>query len=258
MTGLFASIGVDLARQDLRRFTMSVVTAGVAVPHSRRFCDHVWTDASGARVVARAHWGRIHHVQPSLAGGAAAVACENIRLIDDRTAVMDLLDETDGGLVCPVAIHLEDHTALHVAGGGLPRGQVTLSALAETLEPQPPPAPDDPAPPAGTPSNGLICDDLIRPQHADPGWTPTPRARLHGVVRLAELRTNTLTGGPFHWLRLRVHPAIDLDIAAPAATLPASPPPGTTLHLRATLTGRLNLPKEGQLLNAMRRGRAPS
>ncbi|MFD0596580.1 hypothetical protein ACFQZ4_33645 [Catellatospora coxensis] len=53
MTGLFASIGVDLAREDLRQLTMSVVTAGVAVPHSRRFCDHVWTDTSGARVVAR-------------------------------------------------------------------------------------------------------------------------------------------------------------------------------------------------------------
>lgn len=247
MTGLFASIGVDLAREGLRQFTMSVVADGVAVPHSRRFCDHVWTDASGARVVARARWGRIHHVQPSLAGGAVAVACENIRLIDDCTAVMDLLDETDGGLVCPVAVHLEDHTALQVAGGVLPRGQVTLSALAETLEPQPPPTPDGPAPP------GLLCDDLIRPQRAAPGWTPTARARLHGAVHLAELRTNTRTGEPFHWLRLRVHPAIDLDVAAPATALPTSPPPGATLRLRATLTGRLNLPpKEGHLLNGMR------
>ncbi|GAA1422167.1 hypothetical protein [Catellatospora coxensis] len=253
MTGLFASIGVDLAREDLRQLTMSVVTAGVAVPHSRRFCDHVWTDTSGARVVARARWGRIHHVQPSLAGGAVAVACENIRLIDDRTAVMDLLDETDGGLLCPVAVHLEDHTALHVAGGALPRGQITLSALAESLEPNPPPTPDDPTPP------GLVCDDLTRPHHADPAWTPTPRARLHGAVRLAELRTNTLTGEPFHWLRLHVHPAVTLDVATPAALLPTSPPPGTTLRLRATLTGRLNLPpKEGHLHHQMRRGRAPS
>ncbi|GAA1372063.1 MULTISPECIES: hypothetical protein [Catellatospora] len=247
MTGLFASIGVDLAREDLRQFTMSVVTAGVAVTLSRRFCDHVWTDASGARVIARARWGRIHHMQPSLAGGAVAVACANIRLIDDRTAVMDLLDETDGGLVCPVAVHLEDHTALHVAGGGLARGQVTLSALAETVEP--PPADE----PAATTPRGLICDDLVRPGLAEPGWTPTARARLRGTVRLAELRTNTLTGEQFHWLRLRVHPHIDIDVAAPASTLPTSPSPGAPLRATATLTGRLDLQP-----HTLRKGRAPS
>ncbi|WP_155372379.1 hypothetical protein [Catellatospora vulcania] len=252
MTGLFASIGVDLARQDVRQFTMSVVNAGTAVTLSRRFCDHVWTDTSGARVVARARWGRIHHMQPSLAGGAVAVACENIRLIDDRTAVMDLLDETDGGLVCPVAVHLEDHTALHVAGGGLARGQVTLSALAESVEPHPPPA-DGSAQSAETVPHGLVCDDLVRPGRAAPGWTPTARARLHGTVRLAELRTNTLTGEPFHWLRLRVHPGIDIDIAAPATTLPSSPSPGEPLHIRATLTGRLDLQPD-----TLKKGRAPS
>ncbi|MEV0456373.1 hypothetical protein [Catellatospora methionotrophica] len=246
MTGLFASIGVDLAREDLRQFTMSVVAAGIAVPLSRRFCDHVWTDVSGARVVARAHWGRVHHLQPSLAGGAVAVACENIRLIDDRTAVMDLLDETDGGLVCPVAVHLEDHTALHVAGGGLARGQVTLSALAETFEP---PAEGTAAPA----TSGLVSDDLVRAGRAEPGWTPTARARLHGTVRLAELRTNTLTGRPFHWLRLRVHPAIDIDVAAPGSTLPTTPAPGTSLRARAVLTGRLDLQPD-----TLRKGRAPS
>ncbi|WP_144126500.1 hypothetical protein [Catellatospora sichuanensis] len=248
MTGLFASIGVDLARENLRQFTMSVVTAGVAVTLSRRFCDHVWTDASGARVVARARWGRIHHMQPSLAGGAVAVACENIRLIDDRTAVMDLLDETDGGLVCPVAVHLEDHTALHVAGGGLARGQVTLSALAEAVELGP--SADGPS---ETAPRGLVCDDLVRPGLAEPGWTPTARARLHGTVRQAELRTNTLTGEPFHWLRLRVHPRIDIDVAAPASTLPASPAPGVSLRARAVLTGRLDLQPD-----TLKKGRAPS
>ncbi|MEV4416971.1 hypothetical protein [Catellatospora sp. NPDC049609] len=263
MTGLFASIGVDLAREGLSRFTTAVVSAGTAVPFSRRHCDHVWTDPSGARVVARSRWGRVHHVLPSLAGGAVAVACGDIRLIDDRTAVMDLLDDTDGGLICPVALLLEDHTALHVAGGAMARGQVVLSALAESLAPargDPAGGPDAPADP------GLVSDDLVRPTQAAAGWTPSARAGLTGTVRAAQLRTNTLTGQEFHWLRLRIRPGLEIDVAAPATALPAVPGPGTRLHVRAVLTGRLDLQpgtlprprKEGHLLNLLRRGRAPS
>ncbi len=260
----FTSIGVDVEPEGLSRFTMAVVAAAVAVPINRRHCDHVWTDPSGARVVARSRWGRVHHVLASLAGGAVAVPCGNIRLIDDRTAVMDLLDDTDGDLICPVAVHLEDHAVLHVAGGWLARGQIVLSALAESVTPAPdrPPEPD-----ADTPDAlGLVCDDLMRPAHAAATWTPSPRAALTGTVRDAELRTNSLTGESFHWLRLRIRPGLDLDIAAPAAALPAAPAPGTRLHARAVLTGRLGLQpgtlprprKEGHLLNVFRRGRTPS
>lgn len=239
MTSHFASIGVDLTREGLSRFTTSIVSAAVAVPINRRHCDHVWTDPSGARVIARSRWGRVHHVQPSLAGGAATVACGSIRLIDDRTAVMDLLDDTDGDLICPVAVHLEDHSVLHVAGGWLARGQVALSALAETAAP----APDRPPEPGTDPpaALGLVCDGLVRPANAPATWTPSPRTVLRGTVRAAELRTNTLTGESFHWLRLRIRPGLELDVAAPAAALPAVPAPGTRLHARAVLTGRLNL-----------------
>lgn len=264
MTTHFASIGVNLVPSDLSRFTTAVVSAAVTVPINRRHCDHVWTDPSGARVVARSRWGRVHHVLPSLAGGSAAVPCGSIRLIDDRTAVMDLLDDADGDLICPVAVHLEDHSVLHVAGGWLARGQIVLSALAETAAPAPdrPPEADPGAPPA----LGLICDDLARPAHAPATWTTSPRAALTGTVRAAELRTNRLTGERFHWLRLRIRPGLDLDVAAPATALPAAPAPGTRLHARAVLTGHLGLQpgtlprprKAGHRLNVFRRGRRPS
>ncbi|GAA1631811.1 hypothetical protein [Catellatospora bangladeshensis] len=258
MTTHFASIGVDLAREGLSRFTTSVVSAAVAVPINRRHCDHVWTDPSGARVVARSRWGRVHQVQPSLAGGAVAVPCGSIRLIDDRTAVMDLLDDTDGDLICPVAVHLEDHSVLHVAGGWLARGQIVLSALAETASS----APDRPPEPAADiPLDlGLVCDGLVRPAHAPATWTPSPRTELRGTVRAAELRTNGLTGDSFHWLRLHVRPGLELDVAAPATALPAVPAPGTRLHARAVLTGSLGLqpgtlprPRRAKHLRRLRR-----
>ena len=204
-------------------------------------------------MVARARWGRIHHVQPSLAGGAVAVACENIRLIDDRTAVMDLLDETDGGLVCPVAVHLEDHTALHVAGGGLARGQVDPVRPGRVRRAVPAarrrPGADQPSPPR----TAWSATTWSAPAWPHPAGRPPPAPACTAPSALAELRTNTLTGEPFHWLRLRVHPGIDIDVAAPASTLPAAPPPATACDARAVLTGRLDLQPD-----TLQKGRAPA
>ncbi|WP_212832581.1 hypothetical protein [Catellatospora sp. TT07R-123] len=229
------------SQDQLRDLIAAIVSAADPVQVDRERCDHVWTDPSAARVVVQARGGVIENVFTGLAGTAPAVACAGIRLIDDRTATLDLLDETDGGLICAVAAELEDHSLLRLAGGRLARGQVVLSVLADRIEAHA----DLPSYQAKTGADldrgHLLSHDLRPPPAAPAGWAPTARVGFTATVTRAEVRTNSLTGLPFHWLRVRARPGIELDLAAGSAGLAGPPVPGSVVNGLGVLTGRLNL-----------------
>ncbi|MDI1462060.1 hypothetical protein QEZ54_13880 [Catellatospora sp. KI3] len=242
MTTRFPSIGVDVRTQDeLRDLMATILGAAEPVQVDRERCDHVWTCPSAARVVVQARGGLIAGVLTGLAGSAPTVACTDVRLLDDRVATLNLLDETEGNLLCSVAAQLEDHSLLRLAGGLLARGQVVLSVLADRITAYPDLRSYQQETGARLDRGHLLSQELRRPPAAPGDWAPTAEVDFTATVRRAELRVNSLTGTAFHWLRLSVRPALELDLAAGTAELAAPPAPGSVVTGRGLLTGRLNL-----------------
>ncbi|MBV1851697.1 hypothetical protein [Catellatospora tritici] len=242
MTTRFPSIGVDVRSPDqLRDLIATILAAAEPVQVDRERCDHVWTDPSAARVVVQARGGLIEGVRTGLAGSAPAVACTDVRLMDDRVATLNLLDETEGNLLCSVAVELEDHSLLRLAGGRLARGQLVLSVLADRITVYPDLGSYQEKTGAEGDHGHLLSQEL-RPPPAAPGdWAPTAEVDFTATVQRAEARVNSLTGTEFHWLRLSARPALDLDLAAGTAQLAEPPAPGSVVTGRGLLTGRLNL-----------------
>ncbi|WP_414942361.1 hypothetical protein [Amycolatopsis sp. cmx-11-51] len=134
MSSHFEAIGISVTSQDeFGEKVVSLISAGTARQIARKISEHVWTDPSGARLVAQIRNREIEFLLPCLAGTAPAVPVRDVRLVDDETAMLELLDGVDGELICPIAVELEDRAVLAHSGGRLENGSLVLAALAEDV-----------------------------------------------------------------------------------------------------------------------------
>ncbi|WP_410649759.1 hypothetical protein [Amycolatopsis sp. cmx-4-54] len=245
MSSHFEAIGIGVTSEDeFRERVVSLIGAGTARQIGKKISEHVWTDSSGARLVAQVHRGEIDLLLPCLAGTAPAIPVRNVRLVDDETAMLDLLDGVAGEMVCPVAVELEDRTALAHSGGRLTSGSLTLAALAEDITVHA----DADAYEASQDDDGLkfaadhfIPSGTFALEEPSPGWTPSAHALFAGEVVEAETPVNTVTGETFHRIRVRTIAAIELDVAIAATDLEQPPARGNIVTGTFFLTGSLGL-----------------
>ncbi|MFI7117476.1 hypothetical protein [Amycolatopsis sp. NPDC049868] len=247
MSSHFGAIGIDVtSEEEFGERVVSLISAGSARRITKKISEHVWTDPSGARLVAQVHHGEIEFLLPCLAGAAPAVPVGDVRLVDDETAMLDLLDGVDGELICPIAIELEDRATLSHSGGRLASGSLTLAALAEEITVH---ADADAYSAAQDGELQFAADHFIpsgtfSPEEPAPGWTPSAHALFAGEVVDVETPVNTVTGTAFHRIRVRTIAAIELDVAVAATELERPPVRGNIVTGTFFLTGSLGLQPE--------------
>ncbi|MFE6612919.1 hypothetical protein [Amycolatopsis sp. NPDC057786] len=245
MASHFEAIGIGVGNQDeFGEMVVSLIGAGTARQIDRKISEHVWTDPSGARLVAQVRKGEIDFLLPCLAGTAPAVPVRDVRLVDDETAMLDLLDGVAGEMICPVAVELEDRAVLADSGGRLESGSLVLAALAEDITVHA----DADAYAASQDEDGLqfaadhfIPSGTFALEEPAPGWTPSAHALFAGEVVDVESPVNTFTGKAFHRIRVRTIAAIELDVAISATELAQPPARGNIVTGTFFLTGRLGL-----------------
>ncbi|MBE8519652.1 hypothetical protein ILP97_19480 [Amycolatopsis sp. H6(2020)] len=245
MSSHFEAIGIGVSSEDeFGERVVSLIGAGTTRQIAKKISEHVWTDPSGARLVAQVRAGKIEFLLPSLAGTTPAVPVRDVRLVDDETAMLELLDDIEGHLVCPIAVELEDRAVLAHAGGRLDTGSLVLAALAEDVTVHA----DAEAYYASQDDDGLkFAADHFIPSGAfpladpPPGWTPSAHALFAGEIIEAETPVNTVTGTAFHRIRVRTIAAIELDVAIAATDLERPPARGNIVTGTLFLTGSLGL-----------------
>lgn len=245
MSSHFDAIGIGVTGQDeFGERVVSLLSAGTARQVDKKISEHVWTDPSGARLVAQVRKGEIDFLLPCLAGTAPAVPVRDVHLVDDETAMLDLLDGVAGEMICPVAVELEDRAVLAHSGGRLESGSLTLAALAEDITVHA----DADAYYASQDGDGpkfaadyFIPSGTFALEESSPDWTPSARALFAGEVIEAETPVNTVTGKAFHRIRVRTIAAIELDVAIAATDLEQPPAPGNIVTGTFFLTGSLGL-----------------
>ncbi|KDN22054.1 hypothetical protein [Amycolatopsis rifamycinica] len=245
MSSHFEAIGIGVTSEDeFAERVVSLIGAGTARPITPKTSEHVWTDPSGARLVAQVRGGEVEFLLPSLAGTTPAVPVRNVRLVDDETAMLELLDGVDGQLVCPVAVELEDRAVLAHAGGRLETGSLVLAALAEEVTVHADAeafyaAQDDDMPKFA--ADHFIPSGSFPLADPGPGWTPSAHALFAGEVVEARMPVNTVTGTTFHRIRVRTIAAIELGVAIAPTVLERPPAPGNIVTGTFFLTGNLGL-----------------
>jgi hypothetical protein len=232
----FGSIGFVFPDKDAFAATVvELAGAGTAHPVDEHHTDHVWTDASGARVVVLACDGSIQELLPCLDAAAAPIRVAHVEMLDDEVARADLLTE-DGSDICPLLVEVEDR-ALLARLGKVAQGWLRLAGLAEEISVHA----DAEAYYASQDGDGpgFSADHLI------PAGMFGPEPRAHAILAAevldAESRTNTMTGTPFHWLRLRGIAGIEFDVAVSSGALDALPQVGNVVSGSFFMTGRLGL-----------------
>ncbi|WP_340682808.1 hypothetical protein LCL61_29655 [Amycolatopsis coloradensis] len=245
MASHFEAIGIGVTSQDeFGELVVSLISAGTARQIDKKTSEHVWTDPSGARLVAQVRKGEIDFLLPCLAGTTTAVPVRDVRLVDAETAMLDLLDGVAGEMICPIAVELEDRAVLANAGGRLESGSLVLTALAEDVTVHA----DADAYAASQDDDGLkfaadhfIPSGTFALEEPSPDWTPSAHALFAGEVVEAETPVNTVTGKVFHRIRVRTIAAIELDVAIAATELEQPPARGNIVTGTFFLTGRLGL-----------------
>ncbi|MBE1577860.1 hypothetical protein ACFORH_11745 [Amycolatopsis roodepoortensis] len=245
MSSHFDAIGIGVTSQEeFGERVVSLISAGTARQVGKKTSEHVWTDPSGARLVAQVRKGEIDFLLPCLAGTAPAVPVSDVHLVDDETAMLDLLDGVHGEMVCPVAVELEDRAVLAHSGGRLESGSLVLAALAEDITVHADAdayyaSQDDDGPKFA--ADHFIPSGIFSPEEPSPGWTPSAHALFAGEVLKAETPVNTATGKAFHRIRVRTIAEIELDVAVAATDLERPPAPGNIVTGTFFLTGSLGL-----------------
>ncbi|WP_037305968.1 hypothetical protein [Amycolatopsis orientalis] len=259
MASHFEAIGIGIAGQEeFEEKVISLISEGTARQITKKVTEHVWTDPSGARLIAQVRGGKLDFLLPCLAGTAPAVPVRDVRLVDAETAMLELLDGVDGELVCPIAVELEDRAVLAHSGGRLETGSLVLSALAEEVtvhadaEAYDASQDDDElkfAPDHFIPSGAFPLEESSR------DWTPSAHALFAGEVIEVETPVNTVTGTAFHRIRVRTIAAIELDVAVATTGLERPPARGNIVSGTFFLTGRLGLQPADPAENAVKRRR---
>ncbi|SEF24196.1 hypothetical protein SAMN05421837_102607 [Amycolatopsis pretoriensis] len=245
MASHFEAIGIGVTSQhEFGERVVSLISAGTARQISAKTSEHIWTDPSGARLVAQVRNGEIEFLLPSLAGTTPAIPVRDVRLVDDETAMLDLLDDVDRQLICPVAVELEDRAVLAHHGGRLESGSLVLAALAEDVTVHADAeayfaSQDDDKPKFG--ADHFIPSGTFALAEPSPDWTPSAHALFAGEVIDVETPVNTVTGTAFHRIRVRTIAAIELEVAIAATDLEQPPARGNVVSGTFFLTGRLGL-----------------
>ncbi|RSN52665.1 hypothetical protein DMH01_40960 [Amycolatopsis sp. WAC 04182] len=244
MASHFEAIGIGVTSEDeFRERVVSLIGAGTARPIDKKISEHVWTDSSGARLVAQVRKGEIDFLLPCLAGTAPAVPVRDVRLVDDETAMLELLDGVAGEMICPIAVELEDRAVLAHSGGRLESGSLVLAALAEDVTVHA----DAEAYAASQGDGPQFAADHFIPsgtftlEEPSPGWAPSAHALFAGEVVETESPVNTVTSKAFHRIRVRTIAAIELDVAIAATALEQPPARGNIVTGTFFLTGSLGL-----------------
>ncbi|HET6288086.1 MAG TPA: hypothetical protein VFG15_15225 [Amycolatopsis sp.] len=241
----FEAIGIGVTDQDeFRERVVSLISMGEARQIAAKLSEHVWTDPSGARLVAQVRNRGIEFLLPCLAGTTPAVPVRDVRLVGDETATLELLDGVDGKLICPAAVELEDAAVLAHSGGRLETGFLVPAALAEDVTVHA----DAEAYDASQGDDGpkyaadhFIPSGTFALGEPSSDWTPSAHALFAGEILEAETPVNTVTGAAFHRIRVRTIAAIELDIAIAATDLEEPPTRGNIVTGTFFLTGRLGL-----------------
>ncbi|MGK3208715.1 hypothetical protein [Amycolatopsis sp. MEPSY49] len=257
MSSHFEAIGIRVtSKEDFRERVVSLIGAGTARQITAKTSEQVWTDPSGARLVAQIRTGKIEFLLPSLAGATPPVPVRDVRLVDDETAMLDLLDGVDGELVCPIAVELEDRAVLAHFGGRLESGSLVLAALAEDVTVHADAeayfaSQDDDKPKFA--ADHFIPSGTFALAEPSSGWTPSAHALFAGEVIEVETPVNTATGTAFHRIRVRTIAAIELGVAIATTDLERPPARGNIVAGTFFLTGRLGLRPTGPAENPKRR-----
>ncbi|MEV7554753.1 hypothetical protein AB0N89_34480 [Amycolatopsis sp. NPDC089917] len=245
MSSHFEAIGIGVTSEDeFGERVISLIGEATARQVAKKVSEHVWTDPSGARLVAQVHDGGIEFLLPCLAGTAPAVPVRDVRLVDDETAMLDLVDGVEGEMICPIAVELEDRAVLAHSGGRLDSGSLVLAALAEDVTVHADAdayyaSQDDDGPKFA--ADYFIPSGTFSPEQSSFDWTPSAHALFAGEVVEAETPVNTVTGTAFHRIRVRTIAAIELDVAIAASSLEGPPARGNVVTGTLFLTGRLGL-----------------
>lgn len=259
MSSHFEAIGIGVAGQDeFRERVGSLIGAGTARQIAAKLSEHVWTDPSGARLVAQVRNRELEFLLPCLAGTAPAVPVRDVRLVDDETAMLELLDGVDGNLVCPIAVELEDRAVLAHSGGRLEIGSLELAALAEDVAVHADAeaylaSQDDDGPKFA--ADHFIPSGTFTLAEPSSDRTPSAHALFAGEVIEAETPVNTVTGTAFHRIRVRTIAAIELDVAIAITDLEHPPVRGNIVTGTFFLTGRLGLQPANPAVNSPKRPR---
>lgn len=253
MSSHFAAIGIGVTNQDeFGERVVSLISAGSARQIATKISEHVWTDPSGARLVAQVRDREIEFLLPCLAGTTPAVQVRDVRLLDGETAMLELLDGVDGELVCPIAVELEDRAVLASSGGRLENGSLVLAALAEDVTVHA----DAEAYFASQDDDGpKFAADHFIPSGTFSIAEPSAHALLAGEVVEIETPVNTVTGTAFHRIRVRTIAALELDVAIATTDLEQPPVPGNIVTGTFFLTGRLGLQATDPAENSPKRRR---
>ncbi len=245
MASHFGAIGIEVADQDeFSERVVSLISAGTARQIAPKVSEHVWTDSSGARLVAQVRKGELEFLLPCLAGTTPAVPVRDVHLVGDETVMLELLDGVEGEMVCPVAVELEDRAVLAHSGGRIETGSLVLAALAEEVtvhaDAEAYSASQDGDEPKFA-EDFFIPSGVFSPTEPSPDWTPSAHALFAGEVIEADTPVNTVSGKAFHRIRVRTIAAIELDVAIAATDLEQPPVRGNIVSGTFFLTGSLGL-----------------
>ncbi|HTJ66533.1 MAG TPA: hypothetical protein VL551_03285 [Actinospica sp.] len=239
MANHFAAIGIVFeGRQEFIDGVIELAQAASVHRVDDECDDLVWTDPSGARVVILTRGGSIQEILPCLVGGAAPVTVRDVVLRDAEVAQVEL-HAGDGSHVCPLLVELEDR-ALVLREGKIDSALLRLAALAEEISVH---ADEDAY--MASQGDGEGQRPRFAANHLIPagmfGAEPRAVAMLAGTVVAAEARTNTRTGTPFHWLRVRGIADLEFDVAVQDELVDGAPQVGNVVAGMFFMTGSLGL-----------------
>lgn len=236
MASHFGSIGFVFAdQQEFAARVVELARVGDAHYLDGEFCDYIWTDTSGARVVVLTRSGSIQEMLPCLAGGGAPIRVHAAEMFDAEVATVNLQTD-DGADICPLLVELEDRTLL-AREGKLEEGRLRLAALAEEISIHA----DADAYYASQDGDGLkfSADHLVPAGMFGP--EPRALAMLAAKVIDVEQRTNTMTGAPFYWMRVQGISEIEFDVAVQDGLVDTAPEPDNVISGMFFMTGNLGL-----------------
>jgi len=234
----FGCVGMPVADEaGLRGLVSTLADAATLEELGEEVWRYVWTDPSGARLVVGVRGDTVDDGLPSYVGAATPVPVRDLVLLDEEVAQCAALN-ADGEVFAMIAVELEERMLLAERGRRVAEGQLTLTAMAETIEVHP-----DPAAYLTTQAD---ADLKLGAEHWLPAGLfnvderpPTALAMFAATVGEAQRLTNTHTGGEFVHVRVSTL-GMEIDVVAQLDQLPELPEPGQVVAGTFFMVGRLS------------------
>lgn len=266
MAANLACVGLGVASQDELAALVDSILA-TAVPLGRAGDTDVlrWQDDSGARLVVTFRNDELEQLLPSFAGTPGA-RLTGVHALNDELSHADVVDES-GEQLTALALELEQRALLR---GRTVSGRASIVALGSDVSVH-----ADEAAFQASPASILGSPDEHAaeppPMYAERGWPWPPRmaaesfisygvfgepaeaqayARLNGVVRSAQRRTNGLTGQAFIVARVSTA-GFQADVCLAASEHPDVPAAGSVIGGTVFMVGSLeawtDVPRNAEL-----------